>query len=357
MPTFYTQYQEAKEGFMKLQHMVPEHFEVQMTSHIITDNLTMDILDLKPESYDKILCLTTGLHGIEGYMGNYALQFLFENCLKDIKDTRIICVHSINPYGMKHYRKVNESNVDLNRNFIWDHRRPENDGFEKGKEIFLPKPMKSLSLLENLNFYKRVFKILLKHDVGTFKEGALKGQYDYPQGFFFGGKSDATSTTLLKELFNELLDDPCDIRIFIDLHTGFGPKNQMSIVNSTYEKRTVDTMKAQFNYPMIQKSDGQDFYAISGDMIDYLYQYIKPMDYATCFEFGTLGDSFFSQMKSLRIMVQESCQQHYPNLKIKNYLLKEFQDLYMPHDENWLNKASNDFTSALKGILKYYDMI
>ncbi|MBN2797474.1 MAG: DUF2817 domain-containing protein [Clostridia bacterium] len=357
MTTFYTHYKDAKEAFLKLANQVPEHYEKQLTSHLITEDLSMDILDLKPKFYDKLLCLTTGLHGIEGYMGNYAIQLFFEALLDKCQNTRIICIHSINPHGMKYYRKVNEENIDLNRNFILDNLRPENPSFEKAKDFFLPKPMKSISMMENIKFYKDVFQLLLKYDLSTFKEGALKGQYDYPEGFFYGGTSDAKSTTILKMFFKNLLDDPCEKRVFIDFHTGFGPKNQMSIVNSAFEKRTVETLKKQFHYPLIQKSDGEDFYAISGDMIDYLYHYLEPSDYAACFEFGTIGESLLSQMKSLRIMIQESCQHHNPNPKLESHLLKEFQSLYMPNHEKWLKKARMDFLMGLSGILEYYDMM
>ena len=33
-------------------------------------------------------------------------------------DVRVVMIHALNPYGMAWVRRVNEDNVDLNRNFI-----------------------------------------------------------------------------------------------------------------------------------------------------------------------------------------------------------------------------------------------
>src|SRR5690606_39367139 len=33
------------------------------------------------------------------------------------EDTAVLLIHAINPYGFSHIRRVNEDNIDLNRNF------------------------------------------------------------------------------------------------------------------------------------------------------------------------------------------------------------------------------------------------
>jgi len=51
-----------------------------------------------------------------------------------------VLVHAINPYGFAWTRRVNEDNVDLNRNFV-DHdgsNYPENDLFERLAEHIIP---------------------------------------------------------------------------------------------------------------------------------------------------------------------------------------------------------------------------
>lgn len=65
---------------------------------------------------------SSGVHGVEGYAGsavqNKILDFFLEtpNMIKD--DVAIVIIHVVNPYGMSWWRRWNENNVDLNRNFL-----------------------------------------------------------------------------------------------------------------------------------------------------------------------------------------------------------------------------------------------
>ena len=71
---------------------------------------------------EKVFILTTGEHGIEGYVGS-AMQQRFIDCYLsqlDPQTTGLLLVHAINPWGMKYHRRVNANNVDLNRNFVYD---------------------------------------------------------------------------------------------------------------------------------------------------------------------------------------------------------------------------------------------
>ena len=80
----------------------------------------------------------SGTHGIEGYLGSaIQLRFLHELFLQNAqrlcttdnvrapptKNTpvkKVLLIHAINPYGMRHHRRTNENNVDLNRNVLSD---------------------------------------------------------------------------------------------------------------------------------------------------------------------------------------------------------------------------------------------
>ena len=87
------------------------------------------------EEVNVIHC--SGTHGIEGYLGSaIQLRFLHELFLQQEKQLRtnnvhapptkntpvkkVLLIHAINPYGMRHHRRTNENNVDLNRNVLSD---------------------------------------------------------------------------------------------------------------------------------------------------------------------------------------------------------------------------------------------
>ena len=70
----------------------------------------------------NLIVLTTGVHGMEGYIGSVMLDVFFREIWpeQDHSDTGVLVVANVNPYGMKYLRRYNENNVDLNRNFILD---------------------------------------------------------------------------------------------------------------------------------------------------------------------------------------------------------------------------------------------
>ncbi len=81
------------------------------------EDLFMDVTRIGPENASKILILSSGTHGGEGFCGSgIQVGLLREGFLKELPaDTAVILIHAINPYGFSHVRRVNEDNIDLNR--------------------------------------------------------------------------------------------------------------------------------------------------------------------------------------------------------------------------------------------------
>lgn len=69
---------------------------------------------------NNLIIFTSGLHGIEGYTGSTLQRFLIDKMMTGEVSTEgndLLFVHALNPWGFKNKRRVNEKNVDLNRNF------------------------------------------------------------------------------------------------------------------------------------------------------------------------------------------------------------------------------------------------
>ena len=96
-------------------------------------HLTIDVVALGAPRPERALVLLSGVHGVEGFAGS-ALQSdlvrrLDPSSLPD--DVGVLVVHAVNPWGMAHWRRQNESNVDLNRNWRRDHLAPaQNDAYD-----------------------------------------------------------------------------------------------------------------------------------------------------------------------------------------------------------------------------------
>lgn len=107
--------------------------------------------------------------------------------------------------------------------------------------------------------------------------------------YYYGGHKQATPTQIMVKMYRKMIEHPYTTRLFIDIHTGYGPKNQMNIVNDYLEMRSSEDLAGAFNYPFVQNANGDDFYQTHGDMTHYLARQLGENDYATCFEFGMMG--------------------------------------------------------------------
>ncbi len=62
-----------------------------------------------------------------------------------------------------------------------------------------------------------------------------------------------------------------DSVIQIDIHTGYGPRDQMSVIIPPVDPISSKDAAEKFNYPLVQKINPEEFYAIHGDMGEYYY--------------------------------------------------------------------------------------
>src|SRR6058998_1186854 len=84
------------------------------------EELGIDIAWFGNANPRSVLLHSSGLHGVEGFAGS-AIQLQMLDDLPSLPtDAALVVVHALNPYGMAWLRRVNENNVDLNRNFLAD---------------------------------------------------------------------------------------------------------------------------------------------------------------------------------------------------------------------------------------------
>eukprot|EP01032_Pedospumella_encystans_P016815 gene16815-19167_t len=81
------------------------------------EELAMDVAVQGPADAAQVLMTTSAVHGIEGFCGS-AIQTGLLHSLSLPPGVAVVHVHAVNPHGFSHARRVNEDNVDLNRNFI-----------------------------------------------------------------------------------------------------------------------------------------------------------------------------------------------------------------------------------------------
>jgi hypothetical protein len=316
----------------------------------------------------RLLIINSGLHGIEGFVGGAIAALFIEEYMPSFneKDTGLVIIHPANPEGMAGFRRQNSANVDLNRNFlnsVEDFASDPNGDYARIHAILNPEQAISSKVWANARFLLGLVRALVLLGPRKLEVAALLGQYTYPMGIYYGGRNFQPETLLLREFILEEVRNYSEI-VLVDLHSGYGPSYQMTMVNSPLETQSPDSLRVKYGYPLVTCLDSDAFFPIRGDMLDYFYSHIGKSNgdltfFATTFEFGTMGESMLAGIRSLRATVLENQLHHHgsSDASTVKWIRSEFERLFTPADPLWRSKAIKDARNAFKGILSAHGFI
>ncbi len=308
------------------------------------------------------IVISSGLHGIEGYIGHVCQMHFLTNILDKVDaNTEIIMYHIINPHGLDNYRRFNVNNVDLNRNYSKNGFELENDAFIKVHSFLAPRKLNSI-FGSNIWFYTTVIRNIIKHSIKTMNLAILKGQkVDSKSIYYSGTKYEPSTKYIIKEL--DSLYSNVALVLWIDLHSGYGNKYQMSIINSRYETKTTKELKENLQYKSIIGYENDTMYDTDGDITEKLYQEHQNQDHnssllALCYEFGTIGNSLFDTLRTFKTILFENNITHFAtNKKMKEYQTSLMKKAFLPNSTKWKTNAIEKFEQATIELLKYKKLI
>jgi hypothetical protein len=180
--------------------------------------LFLDTAIVGEREAQNALLMISATHGVEGYFGSGVQTGLLRQGLSAPKNSKIVLLHALNPYGFAWDRRVNEDNADINRNFV-DHRKPPvNRAYASLAEFIAPKNL-SRETMTAANAKLRAYSD--KHGAFALQEAVTKGQYKYSDGLYYGGAKESWSQMMLRDVLHEELRD-VEKLIVIDFHTGLG---------------------------------------------------------------------------------------------------------------------------------------
>ena len=185
--------------------------------------LAVDVAYLGPDSPARVLAVSSGIHGVEGFAGSALQHQLLTDQWGGLslpEDAGLVLVHAINPYGFSELRRVNETNVDLNRNFLaHPDEHAENPGYEELLDAINPEvldePTDAASREQLLGWAEQ-------HGFPALQSALTKGQYAHPHGVQFGGTAVEASNRILREVAGSECRGARRV-LWIDVHTGLGP--------------------------------------------------------------------------------------------------------------------------------------
>lgn len=175
----------------------------------------------KPDSA-KLLIVSSGCHGVEGYCGSgiqiHSLDGAWLQLMAQQKNVAVLYVHALNPHGFSYGRRVTEDNVDLNRNFHnFLKPLPVNEGYREVHSLLLPAQWPPSE-----DNQAAIAALMQTRGYAAVQSAVSSGQYEFPDGLFFGGTQPTWSNTTLRQIVRDHAQRATDIG-WIDIHTGLGP--------------------------------------------------------------------------------------------------------------------------------------
>lgn len=191
------------------------------------DDLYMDVACLGPDDAENAIVIVSGTHGIEGFCGAGVQTALLGNpvALDLFQDIKLVMIHGHNPYGFAWLRRVNEDNVDLNRNYV-DFSEPQdsNEYYLEVKDLVLPKVFGEESEAAMQTWIN-------DNGVENYQKAVMSGQRVDPQGVFYGGTGVTWSNETMHQVLSQALVGQKNVAL-MDIHTGLGPYGHGDLIHA-----------------------------------------------------------------------------------------------------------------------------
>jgi len=185
------------------------------------EHLAMDVARIGPANASKVLLLTSGMHGVEGYAGS-AIQIGYLRAFDPTRlgpDTAVILVHLINPWGAAWDRRENEDNVDVFRNFLYCEKAgDDNPVYRELDEAINPRAWDG-PVREEAD--RRLAAFIEVQGFDAFISAFRAGQTFNPKGMTYHGAGPVWSKRVCDEVLGAWLAAARSV-VAVDFHTGFG---------------------------------------------------------------------------------------------------------------------------------------
>jgi len=295
--------------------------------------LSLDSAYLGSPAPRRLVVITSGVHGVEGYAGS-ALQQMwlaeFTDPLPD--DTGVLLVHALNPYGFAHGRRVNEHNVDLNRNALAAFPGPANSAY-RSLDPWLnpPSPQPRPD-----DFVWRALPLLLRHGRAALAQAIAAGQYEFPQGLFYGGREREPSLAIFAGLLAAPRYAGVQRAWHLDLHTGLGRYGRYQLlIEEPPATREFETLTRGFGAEFVKSDHAAHatHYSAHG-ILPTLTRLALPTAHtlAATVEFGTLGPATL-----LRLLRAENRAHHHGARHSGHaaHIREQLRNALAPRDPAW----------------------
>ncbi|MCA8995715.1 MAG: DUF2817 domain-containing protein [Planctomycetaceae bacterium] len=306
-------------------------------------NLFTDVASIGPASARKVLIVTSGIHGVEGFFGSAAqlrLLSMMGQERAEQEGIRIVVVHALNPFGFVMVRRTDEENIDLNRNFV-----PTLEDFAGVHDLYVTlekflNPPKWPKL--EMPFQVQAYAATMKYGMESLREAIASGQYEFPQGLFFGGTGRSSTYRFVESHVEQWVGQARQV-LHLDLHTGLGDSGQLQFF---IDHDLTDSQRGEARMVFgnrISSLDGPDrLYIAPGAFGRWMHARFPEKDVTSiCAEFGT-HDSV-SVLQALR--AENAAWHHCPrDSEERKKTADHLKEMFVPKSAEWRNTVLAEAT-------------
>jgi hypothetical protein len=331
--------------------------------------LAMDIAVSGNREAERVVIVSSGLHGVEGFFGSAVQLAWLETRAPDWSpppNAAIVLVHALNPFGFAWVRRWNENNVDLNRNFLDDRNLVATDPkYEESRAVYQrlmsflnpasapsrwePYVMKVIFQTLSEGYHSRLnlpkedrpsllaVSTLCKLGLREMKKSLPVGQYQYAHGLFYGGAELEKTTQVIRDKLPGWVRE-ARLVLHIDYHTGLGKY-------ADYKLLTVDDkgskrerwLSAHFGERIDPVREGDTAYPARGLMAEYFTNYLLGKQYhCLSAEFGT-----YSPSRVLGALRAENRAHHFDTRGSRSYdwAKQQLREAFCPAAGEWRTRV------------------
>ncbi|MDH5737695.1 MAG: M14 family metallopeptidase [Gammaproteobacteria bacterium] len=332
MQTHQYTYQTARNTFLKLAGSTGQVESIVHPESGPDGEIAMDIA-LWGEG-ERVLVISSGTHGIEGYCGSFVqCQLLKEALPARLPDGMMLMMaHAVNPHGFAWQRRVNEDNIDLNRNFIdFSGALPVNAGYRTLAEALEPEVWEEDTAPQ---LWQRLKSLSAAHEnPDRWRQAAMTGgQYEYPHGIFYGGAAPSWSNQQIHRVTERYLKGR-EVT-WIDIHTALGKYGEAECIVE-YEKDHPGLARAQslWGKRVFSTRTGESLSAnVAGSMCMGVQKQIGESMLAMGLEYGTVRSS-----EVLGALIADQWLHRYGDLASPQgqAIKQKMMDAFYPDDPAW----------------------
>jgi hypothetical protein len=314
------------------------------------ETLAMDVVLDGPRDAKSLLIISSACHGVEGYCGSGVQTLLLHDAAfrqaAAQAHVAVLYIHALNPYGFSWWRRTTQENVDLNRNFHdFSKPLPSNPAYDELAAALVPATWPPSAEVDAITQ-----RFVQTHGIDALQAAISGGQYDHPEGVFYGGHNPTWSHTTLRHVLQDHATR-CERLGWIDLHTGLGPSGVGErIFACKDDAAALQRARAWWGDKVTSIYDGSSSSApLQGLMWLTAYQECAQAEYTgIALEYGTLP--IMDMMNALRADQWAENHPEAPPEKLAQIKQQTRDAFYVDTDEWKTQIAEQALDAALGGV-------